>query len=88
MKLLGVYETGNSLYIVTEYIEGTTLENYLKINQSRINYEQRKSIMKMLLKGLCELEKKGILHRDLKPDNIMITNDGKNLKIVDFGLAT
>ena len=44
--------------------------------------------MKMLLKGLCELEKHGILHRDLKPENIMITKDGKNLKIVDFGLAT
>jgi hypothetical protein len=38
MKLHGVYETGNSLYIVTEYIEGMTLESYLKINQGKINY--------------------------------------------------
>lgn len=44
--------------------------------------------MKMLLKAMCEMEKQGVLHRDLKPENIMVTKDGKNLKIVDFGLAT
>lgn len=44
--------------------------------------------MRMLLKALCEMQKQSILHRDLKPENIMISKDGKNLKIVDFGLAT
>ena len=44
--------------------------------------------MKMMIKALAEMEKQSILHRDLKPENIMITKDGKNLKIVDFGLAT
>lgn len=38
MKLFGVYETGNSLYMVLEYVDGMTLENYLKINQGKINY--------------------------------------------------
>lgn len=52
MKLYGVYETDNSLYMVIEYIEGMTLEAYLKINQGKINYEQRRSIMRMMLKAL------------------------------------
>ena len=88
MKLFGVYETGNSLYMVLEYVDGMTLENYLKINQGKMNYEQRRLIMKMLLKALGDLEKQGILHRDLKPENVMISKDGKTLKLVDFGLAT
>ena len=88
MKLFGVYETGNSLYMVLEYVDGMTLENYLKINQGKINYEQRRLIMKMLIKALGDLEKQGILHRDLKPENVMISKDGKTLKLVDFGLAT
>ena len=88
MKLYEVYETENSLYMVLEYIQGTTLQAYLKLNTGKITYEQRRAIMKMLLKALAEMEKQGILHRDLKPQNIMITKDGKNLKIVDFGLAT
>jgi serine/threonine protein kinase len=52
MKLFGVYETGNSLYIVTEYIEGVTLENFLKANKGKINYEQRRNIVRMILKAL------------------------------------
>ena len=42
--------------------------------------------MKMLLKALCDLEKQGILHRDLKPDNILMDKEG-HLKLTDFGLC-
>ena len=69
-----------------DYIEGASLETFMKKNKT-ITTEQRRKILTSLLCGLRDLKKLGIVHRDIKPDNIMV---GENLeiRIVDFGLAT
>lgn len=67
--------------IVMEYIEGITLDN-LKIGR-----KQRLRLVDQLLEVVSYIHSLQIVHRDLKPQNIIVTNNGQNLKIIDFGLA-
>ena len=77
-------EFDDQIYIVMEYIEGQSLENELKSEPLQLT-----SIMKIIEQvcdGLKEAHNNGIIHRDIKPGNIMITA-GQQVKIMDFGLA-
>ena len=67
-----------------EFIDGEELKDKIKSNQSAIN--KIISTATQIAKGLEAAHKKGIIHRDIKSSNIIITNDG-NVKIMDFGLA-
>jgi len=89
IKLYEVYETEKSIYLVIELIQGKSLQDVLKRSAFKEDYSEYK-IMKMIyaiLDALAYLASKGIMHRDLKPDNILVDKDNK-IKIVDFGLAT
>lgn len=66
VRLYGVYETKNSLYLSMEYLEGETLEAFLKNNRTPTE-RQRKTILKALLLALQDLKRVKIVHRDLKP---------------------
>lgn len=70
--------------IVMEYVDGMTLKEFLKKNPSR---QARLKIAEELLSAMDYYHSKQIIHRDLKPDNILITNNGHNVKLIDFGLA-
>ena len=70
--------------IVMEYVDGMTLKEFLKQNPSR---QTRLKIAEELLSAMDYYHSKQIIHRDLKPDNILITNNGHNVKLIDFGLA-
>ena len=70
--------------IVMEYIDGMTLDNFLKNKPSR---QTRRKVVDQLVDALAYLHSKQILHRDLKPGNIVITRNGNNVKIIDFGLS-
>lgn len=72
-----------------KYCRGGTLYNYLLERNNVIDLDEIKYIMKKLLKGLKHLHKLGIIHRDLKLDNIVFENENdiKSLKIIDFGFA-
>lgn len=72
-------------YIVMEYIEGQTLRKLLESEKS-LSEKQVIDIGQQICDGLHAAHSKGILHRDIKPDNIMITTQGL-VKITDFGLA-
>ena len=74
----------NNYYIVMEYIEGDNLENILKIRD--LSEEEIKDYVLQILDALEILHSKGIIYRDMKPANIIITNDNKVI-LCDFGIA-
>lgn len=76
---------GDSYWMVMEYVEGKTLEDWLAIHKS-LNVETACSILVQILDGLDHAHRKGIIHRDLKPANVMISAEGE-VKIMDFGIA-
>ena len=78
-------ETSNKAYLVMEYIEGKTLDDYIKENGT-MSEEEANNFLLMLIKAVAELHNKGIAHRDIKPQNIIITQD-KKLKLIDFNIS-
>lgn len=72
-------------YIIMEYLEGQTVKELLKEKQ-KLPADEAKEIVMEVLKGLSEVHKEGIIHRDIAPDNIFITKKNE-VKILDFGAA-
>lgn len=70
--------------IVMEYIDGRTLGDYLAERPSR---KERQRILDELFKAVEYMHKRGVVHNDIKPDNILISNVSDTLKLIDFGLA-
>lgn len=70
--------------IVMEWIEGQDLSQWLDGGTTR---DERLRVVNQLLDTIAYLHALGIAHRDLKPSNIMITHNGKQVKVIDFGLA-
>ena len=86
-NILAVYQMGaheGTPYIVSELLEGQTLREHL--NLGRITIRKTIDCGVQIAHGLAAAHEKGITHRDLKPDNLFITRDGR-VKILDFGLA-
>ena len=71
--------------IVMEYIDGDTLQHLIK--QKLLTAEMAHKITLELMNALEYMHNKQIIHRDLKPSNIMVTHNGKNVKLIDFGLS-
>jgi serine/threonine protein kinase len=83
--IYAIEESDDEMFLVMEYIEGRELKEVVRAQdfvpqQDAINYSIQ------IAEGLQAAHKKGIVHRDVKASNIMVTNDGK-VKIMDFGLA-
>lgn len=72
-------------YIVMEYIEGITLKEYIE-QQKVINWKEAVHFTTQILRALQHAHDKGIVHRDVKPQNIMLLQNG-NIKVTDFGIA-
>ena len=72
-------------YIVMEYIEGITLKEYIE-QQGVINWKDAVHFLTQILRALQHAHDKGIIHRDIKPQNIMLLQDG-TIKVTDFGIA-
>lgn len=76
-----LYEEYSKGYILMEYINGLTIGEYLWNSPEKIN-----EIFKQIITGFKYLENIGIMHRDIRPQNILVTNDGI-VKIIDFGFG-
>ena len=87
-NIVGVYDVGregNINYIVMELIEGRTLNDVIE-DEAPMDYKKVIDISKQVASALKIAHKNKIIHRDVKPHNIMITNDGI-VKLADFGIA-
>ncbi len=82
--IYSIENSGDEIFIVMEYIEGTELKDEIK--KGRLQIDEVINIAIQVAEGLEAAHKKGIVHRDIKSQNIMITKDGL-VKIMDFGLA-
>lgn len=70
--------------IVMEYIDGRTLTQFIAENPTMT---ERKRVFKQLIDAVSYIHRSGLVHNDIKPDNIMITRSGNDVKLIDFGLA-
>ncbi|MBQ3115097.1 MAG: Stk1 family PASTA domain-containing Ser/Thr kinase [Clostridia bacterium] len=91
-NIVGVYDVGQDYideysinYIVMEYVEGITLKEYID-KQKVLSWREALNYAIQICEGLRHAHKNGVVHRDIKPHNIIITKDGK-LKVTDFGIA-
>ncbi|MGH1362701.1 MAG: protein kinase domain-containing protein [Calditrichia bacterium] len=79
-------ETKFGLFIVMEFIDGITLAESIK-QEGAMPWKQALPLFIHIIKGLSHAHQKGVIHRDIKPGNIMMTRGG-NVKVSDFGIAT
>lgn len=85
VSIYDVGQEGNINYIVMELVSGKTLNELIK-EEAPMDYRKAADITKQVASGLSAAHKKGIVHRDVKPHNILMTEDGI-AKITDFGIA-
>lgn len=87
-NIVSIYDVGEEdgmYYIVMEYIEGVTLKEYIKTKGTLSSVESAE-IASQICAALSIAHEKNIIHRDIKPHNIMVTNDNL-IKVTDFGIA-
>ena len=87
-NIVNVYDVGEEMglhYIVMELVEGITLKEYIE-KKLRLSFKETISIAIQVSMGIESAHNKHIIHRDIKPQNIMISKDGK-VKVTDFGIA-
>lgn len=87
-NIVNIYDVGSEgglHYIVMEYIEGITLKTYIE-KKGRLTFKEAVSIAIQVGRGIEAAHNKNIVHRDIKPQNIMISTEGK-VKVMDFGIA-
>ncbi|MEZ3160894.1 Stk1 family PASTA domain-containing Ser/Thr kinase [Microbacterium sp. BWT-B31] len=78
-------QDGEMAYLVMEYLPGITLRELMR-EQRRLTVPQTVTVMDAVLSGLAAAHRAGIVHRDVKPENVLLAEDGR-IKIGDFGLA-
>lgn len=87
-NIVGIYDVGEEdgiYYIVMEYVHGKTLKEYIR-DKGRLDYKETLEISYKIALALEHAHKNGVVHRDIKPHNILITED-KLVKVTDFGIA-
>ena len=87
--IVDIFDTffeNKTAYIIMEYLEGKDLKEYLKSKGGSIDFEDSMRIITPVLNALKAVHKENIIHRDISPDNIFMTNDGE-IKLIDFGAA-
>ncbi len=88
-NIVAVYDVSHSddlEYIVMELIDGITLKQYMQKKGTPLNWREALHFITQIVKGLSHAHSRGIIHRDIKPHNVMVLRDG-SVKVADFGIA-
>ena len=85
VQIFNSFQENQTAYIVMEYLEGKTLKTYLS-EVEKLSVEEAKDILHPILIALKAVHEQGVIHRDIAPDNIFLTNDGR-VKLLDFGAS-
>ncbi len=80
------FEENGTAYFVMDYVEGTSFDVYIREHGGKLDWEETAKILIPVMDALGAVHSKGIVHRDVTPDNIYITKDG-SVKLLDFGAA-
>jgi serine/threonine-protein kinase len=88
-NIVSVFDTGDQgdvHYIVMEYVEGRTLRDAIR-QEGPLHPERAVEITEEVARALAAAHEAGLVHRDVKPGNIMLTSNGSDVKVMDFGIA-
>jgi|GEM_PF-460744 len=85
VTVLDIFEENNTTYIVMEYIEGLTIKKLVE-QEGRLPYPEFMELITPLLHDMSHIHSKGLIHRDISPDNLLIGTDNR-LHLIDFGSA-
>ena len=86
VSVYDVSQVDNSEYIVMELIAGITLKQYIRKRGGALNWREALHFITQITQGLKHAHSRGIIHRDIKPQNVMVLRDG-SVKVTDFGIA-
>jgi eukaryotic-like serine/threonine-protein kinase len=89
-NVVRIYEFGTwrgARYITMELLYGNDLEEHMKKADGPLDLSQGLSLMMQACDGLGQAHRAGVVHRDVKPQNLFVVEDGKRLKVMDFGIA-
>lgn len=87
VNVYDVNQDGDIDYFVMELVDGITLKQYIHRRGGVLNWREALHFSVQILEGLDHAHSRGIIHRDVKPQNIMVLRDG-SVKVADFGIAT
>jgi len=87
VSLIGVYEDAVNVFIVLELVEGGNLLEVI-LDRGKLDEMETVRILRSILEGISLCHERGIVHRDMKPDNLLVSKDLSIVKLSDFGLAT
>ena len=86
VRIYSYFEEYGTAYLAMEYIDGESLDKYLRRFGGRLTVGQANELLIPVMEALDWVHSKGIVHRDIAPDNIIVTKDGR-AKLIDFGAA-
>lgn len=86
VKIHSYFEENGTAYFVMDFVEGISFEEYIMNKGGKVSYEDAENVLLRVIDALAVVHSKGIVHRDVTPDNIYLTRDGK-VKLLDFGAA-